>query len=72
MMDLDHRKPSPGPADAYRAAIDIVASWDLLADLVERISEDPRLDAVDRETLLAVVNAREPRIRPDWVQPPNG
>lgn len=71
-MEPDTRTPPTRPFEAYRALIEVVASWETLAGLAERICRDPRLRPLDRDLLLAVVSTREPRIRPDWVQPTNG
>ncbi len=71
-MEPDTRKPPTGPFEEYQALIQVVASWDTLAGLAERIYQDPRLRPRDRDRLLAVVSSREPWIRPDWVQPTNG
>lgn len=61
-----------GTFDRYRAMIDIVVDWEILAGLAERIHRDPRLRPLDRDMLLALVDRRETWIRPGWIRTPSG
>ena len=71
-MKLDSMRLEQEAFEWYRAVIDIVADWDLLAQLAEWIHRDPQLRPSDRDRLLTSVDAREPWIRPDWVRSPSG
>ena len=71
-MAMEIRPPYARQFDRYRALIDVVASWEILAGLAERIHRDPRLRPLDRERLLSLVDRREVWVRPDWVRTPSG
>lgn len=67
-----HEMRGAEPFDSYRAAIEVVARWGVLAAIARRVYEDSRLSDREREMLFTLVDVREMAVRPNVMREPSG